>query len=1123
MPEVSELGVLFVHGIGSQRRGDTLLDFGEPLGQSLTDWFGPEAVTWSGTELVDPKGGAPAHTRIAIDRGGERRRLLVAESTWADAFNPPSWWPLMTWLLWAVPFVVLRATDHRLGLVRTNQLIDAHRKLRHPLRWLANQAWRIVKNVASVAIVLVLTVVLLLLSPIALIPRVRAAAQSVQRLLIRYIGDSYDLVVSPGRGDAMVAQVESDLAWLESASVLKVAIVAHSQGAELVRRMLARRARGKPIASLITFGSGIAKLRAVERLHGQGRTAVFAYALRGVAAALTCGGVVLAVLRGGIWLPIVAVAAIASGALITGARGVLKQIVNDDDLGEELAEVVEGRLRRWHDYYATSDPVPEGALPLDEVKLEAGRSTRIANRRSPLFDHTSYFGNGEAFRPAVLAELATLLGWRPSGLAMRTIDVTRERRARATLRLLAARLAIGALAVAVVVLPRVHVRRRAWDDAARWLGDRVSGWLSRSPGRDLLLGAAIALAAALLYRLYAGFWNHSADKRAGRVFERPWPCEPDVIEPRVGLLDRLAARYGDRVDRTRGWDAPPRWLPRVLPRLRGTIVLYGLRVRLRQHNLYDTAAYDPPRRGPTDALAGVRAFDGTGTDPRDPDMGAVHEYFGRNGPAYPKWGDLPSPEAVSERLLARREFRAAGSLNLLAASWIQFEVHDWMQHVAERGSGAAMPPFEPASGSRPGAPRFTSAQTHWWDASQLYGADPKFTEKLRVGDGRIQEDDALLRTIEESMGDGPAPVPNLWLGLALFHVIFAREHNAICRMLVRDEPRRGFAGKRLFDQARLINAAVMAKVHTVEWTPALIAHPTSAEAIRASWWGELGETVRKLAPWLHLGDVLSGIPGSRTHLDGVRYSLTEEFVAVYRMHPLIPDEVRFRDVDGEPLRFDGADAVPFERLAAVAGDPTRPRKWFGRIEPANAIYSLAVNNPGAISLHNYPNFLRALEPAGLPKDTPKIDLAARDIARMRETAVPRYNDFRRMLRLQPCDTFEALAGPDKQLAAELRDLYASPDHVDLMVGLFAERKPEGFAFSDTAFRIFLLMAARRLRSDRFFTDDFNNRVYTRAGMRWIRNRTLAGILREHFPTLAPALANVKNVFEPWPSRTGDRG
>ena len=38
-----------------------------------------------------------------------------------------------------------------------------------------------------------------------------------------------------------------------------------------------------------------------------------------------------------------------------------------------------------------------------------------------------------------------------------------------------------------------------------------------------------------------------------------------------------------------------------------------------------------------------------------------------------------------------------------------------------------------------------------------------------------------------------------------------------------------------------------------------------------------------------------------------------------------------------------------------------------------------------------------------------------------------------------------------------------------MPGLYAEPLPKGFGFSDTAFRVFILMASRRIKSDRFLT------------------------------------------------------
>ena len=71
-------------------------------------------------------------------------------------------------------------------------------------------------------------------------------------------------------------------------------------------------------------------------------------------------------------------------------------------------------------------------------------------------------------------------------------------------------------------------------------------------------------------------------------------------------------------------------------------------------------------------------------------------------------------------------------------------------------------------------------------------------------------------------------------------------------------------------------------------------------------------------------------------------------------------------------------------------------------------------------------------------------------------------------------------------AEQIRQLYRDDiDRVDLLVGMYAEPLPPGFAFSDTALRVFILMATRRLNSDRFFTDDFRAEVYTPEGMDWI--------------------------------------
>jgi hypothetical protein len=105
-------------------------------------------------------------------------------------------------------------------------------------------------------------------------------------------------------------------------------------------------------------------------------------------------------------------------------------------------------------------------------------------------------------------------------------------------------------------------------------------------------------------------------------------------------------------------------------------------------------------------------------------------------------------------------------------------------------------------------------------------------------------------------------------------------------------------------------------------------------------------------------------------------------------------------------------------------------------------------------------------------------------------------------------------------AKEISEVYNGDiDRVDLTVGMFAERRPEGFAFSDTAFRIFILMASRRLNSDRFFTKDFTPTVYTPEGLHWIDDTSMRTVLLRHFPQLRSSLRASDNAFGLW-QRTG---
>ena len=578
----------------------------------------------------------------------------------------------------------------------------------------------------------------------------------------------------------------------------------------------------------------------------------------------------------------------------------------------------------------------------------------------------------------------------------------------------------------------------------------------------------------------------------------------------------LLARGAEALDRRFGWDR--------LPRPVAIVVLIGLRNRLRAKNLYDTG------RGPLDKpdvddhpdYLTARTLDGTFNNLDDPLMGSLGSRFGRNVPlektALEKNPLEPNPRTVSRELLTRKEFIPATTLNLLAGAWIQFEVHDWFSHGKNEEQNPWLVPLDDddpwpehpmqiqrtradPSASADGPPTFVTDDTHWWDGSQIYGRDPRFAEALRTGEhGKLRLDElGLIPEDIEAHVDLTGVAGNFWVGLALLHSLFMREHNAVCDRLHLAHPE--LSDDELYDKARLVVAALMAKIHTTDWTPAIIAHPTTVKALRTNWWGLEGEHLDKRLGRLTSNEVLRGIPGSPTALHGVPYALTEEFVCVYRMHPLIPDEYGFRSL---------ADDKPLQERTLPEVSVQHVRERFSEMSMPDLLYSFGTSHPGAITLHNFPRFLQDFHRA----DGSRVDLASIDVIRVRERGVPRYNEFRRLLHLKAFKTFEAMADTPEH-AEDLRRVYSDPEEVDTMVGMYAERKPKGFGFSDTAFRIFILMASRRLEADRFFTRDYRPEVYTQEGIDWVENNSMRTLLLRHFPALGPALEGVANPFAPW--------
>jgi hypothetical protein len=127
-----------------------------------------------------------------------------------------------------------------------------------------------------------------------------------------------------------------------------------------------------------------------------------------------------------------------------------------------------------------------------------------------------------------------------------------------------------------------------------------------------------------------------------------------------------------------------------------------------------------------------------------------------------------------------------------------------------------------------------------------------------------------------------------------------------------------------------------------------------------------------------------------------------------------------------------------------------------------------------------------------------------------------------MLGLERITDFEDICD-NKDWAKEIEEVYEGDiDQVDLMIGAFAEPLIEGFGFSETAFRIAILMASRRLKSDRFFTSSFNEEIYTKTGLKWVRDNSMITVILRHHPALEPALRGLETAFQPWNRSTPSR-
>ncbi|MEZ5855482.1 MAG: peroxidase family protein [Hyphomicrobiaceae bacterium] len=301
----------------------------------------------------------------------------------------------------------------------------------------------------------------------------------------------------------------------------------------------------------------------------------------------------------------------------------------------------------------------------------------------------------------------------------------------------------------------------------------------------------------------------------------------------------------------------------------------------------------------------------------------------------------------------------------------------------------------------------------------------------------------------------------------------------------------------LFEVARLVVAAMITKIHTIEWTPQLLYNRPLDIAMDSNWNGVFGgnpvvkRALSAVVNHLNASDreharttlysVFTSGPGiigtgsrkkgwSIANLDDVNsgvnhfgspFNFPEEFVSVYRLHSLVPDLIEMRRHDDDPNRI--VAKVPV--VATRHGNATLEMRRRG---VADWGLSLGRQRLGLLGLENAPRFLQNLELPGRLDGTPtrKIDVIALDILRDRERGIPRFNEFRRQYGLRSLTSFDDFIeqslkakkaaqslspteakelARQERLAASLREIYGTHvcDETKVITGAQRWQTPSG--------------------------------------------------------------------------------
>ena len=336
--------------------------------------------------------------------------------------------------------------------------------------------------------------------------------------------------------------------------------------------------------------------------------------------------------------------------------------------------------------------------------------------------------------------------------------------------------------------------------------------------------------------------------------------------------------------------------------------------------------------------------------------------------------------------------------------------------------------------------------THWLDLSQVYG--PSSMEQREVREfrgGRLRTNDGPngdLLPVDNTetckagacmkAGDGRV---NEQPNLGIMHILFLREHNRIVGILSSLNP--SWSDEQLFQEGRKILIGKYQHIVYNEWLPII-----------------LGKQFMNTYGLLPLSDGYSS-----DYDPTVDPRITNEFAtAGFRFgHSLIPGFIQVNNRIGRQINpsFSLRESFFKPELLRLPGmiDGLVSGLTRERIQRFDSSFSEDITN------HLFDG------------DDNGMDLVALNIQRGRDHGLPGYTKYRQLCGLGATNSFSDLTRHMSfQRSQELQQLYASPDDIDLFVGMFSERPFRDALVGPTTLCILGDQFARLKKGDRFFYD-----------------------------------------------------